>query len=67
MIRRIHVVAVIGLLYPRYSLFGETVNTAAKLCSHSVPGEINISQDTYNALDAIAFGRYDMVLLIERM
>lgn len=41
---------VVGFLTPHWSLFGDTVNTAARMETNSIPGKINSSESTANFL-----------------
>ncbi len=44
------VAGVIGKRKFAYDLWGDTVNTAARMESHGVPGEIQVTEDTYHLL-----------------
>jgi len=55
---------VVGLKKYIYDVFGDTINTASRMESHSEPMKINVSETTYNLLkDKFAFqprGEFDV-------
>ena len=53
------VCGVIGLKQPRYRLFGDTVNSAARMESHATPGTLHVSAEVAAKLEAS--GQYKVV------
>ncbi len=46
------VAGVVGLKKFAYDIWGDTVNTASRIESHSIPGRVNISESTYQQISS---------------
>jgi class 3 adenylate cyclase len=44
------IAGIVGVKKFQYDLWGETVNTASRMETYGIVGEVNISEDTYNLI-----------------
>mmetsp|Transcript_138086 Transcript_138086/g.385235 ORF Transcript_138086/g.385235 Transcript_138086/m.385235 type:complete len:1045 (+) Transcript_138086:117-3251(+) len=51
------VAGVVGQKLPRFRLFGDTINTAARMMQKSLPGNVQLGEATYNELPRWAVDR----------
>jgi len=49
------IAGVIGVKKFAYDVWGDAVNTASRMESHGIPGEIHISSDTYNKINHLSY------------
>ena len=52
------IAGVIGVKKFAYDVWGDAVNTASRMESHGVPGEIHISSDTYNKIKHLSYLKF---------
>ena len=50
-----HIAGVIGVKRFAFDVWGDAVNTASRMESHGVPGQIHISSDTYDKIKHLSY------------